>query len=355
MERMDLYRLTGSSDQLFGIRDYSLHGGKAERMRALELYNQSGLSLTVLPDRGMDLAALKYRGTNLSFLSHTGLVSSAYFQEDGSRGFMRSFQVGFLTTCGLSYMGATCQEDDRVLGLHGVISNTPAEEAGYTVDIDDGGALLRIRGKVRESEVFGPHLVLTREITSRDDESSFCITDTIENQGLEPSTFMMLYHLNFGYPMLSPDCELLLPTKHVMPRDQEAQLGVKEYLKIEYPKDGGKEQVFFHEMKADEHGQVEVMLYNPKEQMGVTITYPYEALPYFTQWKCMRSGEYVLGLEPGNCQVNGKVKEQQEGRVRYLGPGEKARHQIHVAVASGDKASASRDRWIQRWQERNNT
>ena len=240
MERMDLYRLTGSSDQLFGVRDYSLHGGKAEQMRALELYNQSGLSLTVLPDRGMDLAALKYKGTNLSFLSHTGLVSPVYFQEDGSRGFMRNFHVGFLTTCGLSYMGASCQEADRVLGLHGVISNTPAEEAGYAVDVDDSGASLKIRGKVRESEVFGPHLILTREISNRDEENSFCITDIVENQGLEPSPIMMLYHMNFGYPMLSPDCELLLPTKKATPRDQEAEKGISEYLKITHPQDVGR-------------------------------------------------------------------------------------------------------------------
>lgn len=341
MEKQKLYRLAGSPEQLFGIRDYRLIGGKADHMRAVELYNLSGLSLTVLPDRGMDIGELRYRGQNLSFLSNTGLTSPVFFQEDGSRGFMRSFGVGFLTTGGLSYMGASCEEAGEVLGLHGVISNTPAQEVSPAVEIRNDGAEISLSGKVKEARVFGPHLLLTRKITCGEEESGFSIHDSIENCGFEPSPLMILYHMNFGYPMLSPGCELLLTSRRAVPRDEAARKGLVRHLVIEAPADGAQEQVFFHTMAADRNGLVHALLINHALELAVMISYPAAQLPCFTQWKCMRSGEYVLGLEPGNCNVNGRAAARADGSLPFLAPGEIKTISIAVEILSGKEAIAA--------------
>ena len=91
MKKNTLLRYVGSAEQLFGMKDYTINGGKASGMRAIELYNANGLSFTVLPDRGMDITGLSFQGINLSFLSKTGLTAPQFFTEDKDKGFFKSF------------------------------------------------------------------------------------------------------------------------------------------------------------------------------------------------------------------------------------------------------------------------
>ena len=41
---------------------------------------------------------------------------------------------------------------------------------------------------------------------------------------------------------------------------------------------------------------------------GVEISFDPESLPCFTEWKMMGKYDYVLGLEPGNCNPNGRKR-----------------------------------------------
>ena len=52
MDRKELYRKTGCPEQLFGVRNFQFTDGKAAGMRGIDLYNATGLRMTVLPDRG---------------------------------------------------------------------------------------------------------------------------------------------------------------------------------------------------------------------------------------------------------------------------------------------------------------
>ncbi len=337
MNKLELYRRVGTTAQVFGIKDYRLIGGKADAMRALELYNAAGVSLIVLPDRGMDIASLSCRGTNISFLSKTGLTNSTYFTEDGAKGFLKSFYAGFLTTGGLTYMGAADRDEGENLGLHGVVSNIPASEVCPYIEWNENkdNASIEVSGRVKQAQVFGEHIIMDRKITLQTDQSVFTIEDKIENLSFERTPFMILYHMNFGYPMLSPECELLLPSMRIIPRDNAAREGLSEYLKITDPVDGYEEQVFFHEMVADKDGQVRYMLINRDLELGVEISYPAEQLTHFTHWKSMRSGEYVLGLEPGNCHVMGRSTARMDGSLKYLEPGESRNIKIEVRIYEG--------------------
>ncbi len=331
MKKDDLYRYTGTPEQLFGHKEYRLQGGKADDLRVIEIYNSKGLSLDVLPDRGMDIANLKFMGMNLSFLSNTGLVSSKYFEEDKNRGFMRNFYAGFLTTCGLSYMGASCEEDGYNLGLHGRISNTPAEEVSAQNVIKDDEGLIFLRGKVKESEVFGSHLVLEREIKLDAFKNVFTIKDTIENLGFESVPLMLLYHMNIGYPFLDEDIEIILDSKEVIARDEVSEKNLDKYLKAEKPEDGRIEEVFFHKINEIENlGRFKIL--NRKLGIVLSVTYPISKLPYFTQWKSMRSGEYVMGFEPGNCNVNGRKNAREENILEFLPARSKKTIEIVVEI-----------------------
>lgn len=317
MKKDNLYRLTGTHEQLFGFKDYKLQGGKATDLRVIEMYNSKGLSLDVIPDRGMDIANLKFMGVNLSFLSNTGLVSSKYFEEDKNRGFMRNFFAGFLTTCGLSYMGASSVDEGESLGLHGRISNTPAQEVSAKTVINEENGFVYVEGKVKESEVFSSHLLLKRKIKLDSYENILTITDTIENQGFEDVPLMLLYHMNIGYPFLDKETEILLKSKNVTPRDEISKSNLKKHLEVERPEDGRLEEVYFHEIENNNNwGKVKVI--NKNLGIELEIEYPIDKLPNFTQWKSMRSGEYVMGFEPGNCNVNGRKRAREEETLKYI-------------------------------------
>jgi hypothetical protein len=335
MQTESLLRYVGDAAQVFGIKDYTRIGSKADGMRVVELYTEKGLNITVLPDRGMDIAALSYKGVNLSFLSNTGLTGSRYFTEDGARGFMRNFHVGFLTTCGLTYMGAACTDGGEELGLHGVISNTPAYEVCPHVDMTGENAKISVQGKVKQARLFGEHLVLDREVSCDALGSDFVIRDSIQNLGFSPTPFMLLYHFNFGYPMLDEGNRLVLPSAGVLPRDEDARRGISEYRRISAPADHYKEQVFFHNLYHDEDGKTTVGLINDRLQLMVTVSYDLSGLPMLTQWKSMGAGEYVLGLEPGNCHVMGRDKAREDGTLPFLQPGESKEYAISVKITEG--------------------
>lgn len=275
----------------------------------------------------MDIVSLKYKGINISYLSKTGIVSPEYFIEDDVKGFFRNFSAGFLTTGGLSYMGAPSYVDGRKLGLHGVISNTPAYNVCYIDDFSKEDSLI-VSGKVKEAEVFGNHLILTREIKYDKKKNTIYINDNIKNLNYEKSSFMILYHINFGYPFLSPDLDINLPSKNTISRDENS---VKEnYSTITEPSPYKKEEVFFHEMISDKNDTVNITLKNTKLKIGVEITYLYKDLPYLTQWKSMRSSEYVLGIEPGNYNVLGKRNAIENRKLTYLNPLEEKNIKLKV-------------------------
>lgn len=325
----DILRRIGQIEQLSGVKDYTFNEGKAKNVRALEMYTSEGLNMTVLPDRGMDIASLKYKGINISYLSKTGIVNPQFFVEDGSKGFFRNFYAGFLTTGGLSYMGASSHFKGRELGLHGMISNVPAYNVSYLNNIFEDISL-EVKGKVKEAEFFGDYLVLTRSIQHNKKENTIYINDNIKNHNFEPSSFMILYHMNYGYPFLSPDLEIDIPTSKVVARDKNSV--IKNHESITEPVDDAIEEVFFHEVIPDEKGIVKIRLNNYKLGIGVEISYSYLELPYLTQWKSMKSGEYVLGIEPGNYNVKGKDHAQKNSALTYLNPLEEKKISLKIKL-----------------------
>lgn len=95
----------GHDTQYYGIEEHRLAGGKGDGMRLLEVSNGKGLELTISLDRAADISRLRYRGINMSYMSPCGYVAPAYYESTGF-GWLRSFTVGFLTTCGLQAVGS---------------------------------------------------------------------------------------------------------------------------------------------------------------------------------------------------------------------------------------------------------
>ena len=195
--KREMLKYVGDFSQLFGIKEYTLSSGKANGVKAFDFRNGSGLEFTVLADRCLDIEALSLKGINFSYISKPGIVAPTYYDQDGLA-FLRNFFGGFLTTCGLRNVGNGCEVDGEVLGAHGRIGNTPAEEVCSKVDWVDGLPVLTLSGKMREARMFGENLTLERKITCRYGENKILIQNTVENNGFRTEPLFLLFHFNMG-------------------------------------------------------------------------------------------------------------------------------------------------------------
>jgi len=166
MSAKDIFKYVGDLAQIAGIQHVEFKSGRAKGVEAFEVRTGGGLTYTVLKDRCLDLAWAQFRDRSFGHISNTGVVAPAFFEPE-EFGYFRSFTVGLLSTCGLTYCGAPCVDQGKALGLHGRIGNTPAEETGYETIREGDEILFRIKGKVKEATFFHEHLVLEREIISK--------------------------------------------------------------------------------------------------------------------------------------------------------------------------------------------
>ena len=141
-----------------GISHFTHADGKAKGVSTLRVRTARGLEFWVVPDRGMDIFEATFQGTSLCWHSPNGMVHPAYYSTRGAE-WLRSFPGGLLATCGLTTAGAASEDNGESLGVHGSISNTPAEAVRWSEHWEGDDCLLTVSGKLREASVHGPNLV----------------------------------------------------------------------------------------------------------------------------------------------------------------------------------------------------
>lgn len=321
--REGLRSLAGDVAQVAGARPSVLADGKADGVKAIEVYTGGGFTFTVLPGRGMDIPFATYRGHSLSFFSGTGITHPGYFEEPGL-GWLRTFYAGLLTTCGIANAGARSTDGGLAFGLHGRYSNAGAEDVCISQGWEGDEYLIRLSGLVREASAMNEHLVLSRAIETRLGARGFRLHDVVENRGFEEQPLMLLYHYNYGFPLLAPGARIVGPIRSSTARDEEARKGrgVEECLRIGEPVPGYQEKVFFHDLAADAQGRTFIALVNPDvgdcRPLAIVERFSVKELPRFTQWKMVRKGFYVLGLEPGNVSPMGRGVLRERGELPML-------------------------------------
>ena len=341
MEKQDLLDRVGRLSQVGGITQFLHAGGKAKGVSTLRVRTAAGLELWVVPDRGMDVFEASFRGQSLCWHSPTGVVHPSYFSGRGLE-WLKTFAGGMLTTCGLSTVGSPSEDGGESLGLHGPIANTPAETVAWSEKWEGDDCLLTVSGRVRETSVHGPNLVLERTISTSLDSAAFCLTDVVENQGSKASPLMLLYHFNFGYPLLTERSKIFATSLERTAATPFAAETAGEWDRFGAPQCGVEERVYFHRMEADTSGWVSVVLVSDVDapDLGVQMRYDASTLPEFVQWKMNGTNHYVLGLEPGNCRSQGRAAERARGTLQTLEPGERREFRVEIAVLDGAKRVA---------------
>ena len=309
----------GNTQQLYGVDELRLMGGKGDGMRLLQVRNGKGLEFTVSVDRCADISRITFKGDNMGYFAPCGYVAPQYYDNKGA-GFLKSFTAGFFTTCGLTAVGSPCTDNGEDLPLHGTISHTPCENIGYWT-ADDG---IHIKAVIRDASMFSHHLILEREYVVSLDKNEIKMTDKIENIGSKETPLEILYHCNMGYPLLDENAVIDIPSTEVIPRNDHAKSDMENCLKVEKPQNGYEEMCFYHALK----GETQVSIYNNKIKKGLAIAYNADELKYFTQWKQMGEYEYVMGLEPGNCTPDGRDVMRENGALEFLKPKESKTHTL---------------------------
>jgi hypothetical protein len=333
----DLARRVGRIDQVAGARPYVFDDGPARGMRGIDVWTGSGLTFTVLPDRCLDIGSARFNGRALAWESSTGPVAPERFDPQGF-GWLKSFHGGLLTTCGLRHFGAPdADENGESWGLHGRASHLSAEEVAVHGAWEKDQYRLRIRGRVVEAQVFKPTILLERTIVTALGSRLIEVIDRLSNIGHEPSTAMLLYHVNLGWPLLSQESRLAVNAKSVKGVTDRANAHLAEHAEMLPPTAGFEEHTYSIEPKAGADGLCRAALVNPDLDGGtaLSVTWPKATMPFMAEWKMMGQGTYVLGIEPCNCPFPPRADLRRRGLMPMLSPGESFEAGLAIRIHRG--------------------
>ena len=334
-KKSELLDRVGDISQVGGARHVRLAGGPHEGVEAVEFRTGSGFYFLAVPGRGLDITIAEHNGRSLAWRSAAGEMSPMFFEEPGL-GWLRNFPGGLVTTCGLTYAGAPCEDNGEKLGLHGRFSNTPASNVWVDGEWEGDDYRMWAVGKIRESRLFGENLVLKRKVSAVLGENKFWIDDVVTNEGPSRTPHMILYHINGGWPAVDAGSLLISPTKTATPRDAAAEVGKSPFYINDPPTPGFEERCYYHDMACDADGMVRAALVNKNMpdggQFGFYVKYNKNELPKFTQWKMNGTREYVVGMEPANCWVEGRNKDRERGTLQFLKIGETREYHLEIGV-----------------------
>jgi Domain of unknown function (DUF4432) len=333
----ELRRLVGGMEQVAGIQLLEIADGKARGMRVANVYTGSGLRFQVLLDRALDIWTADYRGMSLAWV-HPALGTSGQYEPQGY-GWSRTWGGGLITTAGLTFFGHPEEDAGEALGLHGRASHIPATNISVRQEWRGDDYVLEIAGQTRQSMIGGENLVLTRRISTKLGATTFTVDDTVENEGFRETPHMLLYHCNFGFPVVSPQSELIFNDESVRPRDARAEKGLGTLTRFQEPAGAEyDEQVFFHQPRVDQDGYSRAAIVNRDLNFGAYVRWRAAELPRFAHWKMLAAGDYVCALEPATYWETPRYKLREEGRLKLMAPGERIQYHLEFGVLEGDAA-----------------
>ncbi|MCX5515793.1 DUF4432 family protein [Kaistia algarum] len=341
--------------QLGGVRLITSDNGPSRGVRLVEFRTGTGFTFEIGVDRGFDVGRCDYRGASLAWMPPTMLPGPWYFEDQANFGWLRAGLGGFNNTCGLLHIGNP--EDADVshynfparptdhYGVHDRAALIPAELVSLGERWIDGSYVMEAIGRVTQAQAYGENLVLTRTYRAVLGQSAFTMEDVVENRGYTPTSHMLLYHINIGYPFVDYGAEFIAPsigTPKLLfgTADLEDRTSWSRFVA---PQRNWIQQTFEHRMRANESGEVEVAIFNPRLMggIGLSVAYDQKTLPNYIEWRMMGEGQYAVGIEP--CSNGfGRREIEDRGELIVLQPGESRRYTLRVAIIDADRADEMR-------------
>jgi Domain of unknown function (DUF4432) len=321
----------------------TLHGGKQEGVEVIVLDN-GAMVIDVIPTRGMGIYSVRAGDIRLGWDSPIQEIVHPTFinlTSRAGRGWLDGFSE-WLCRCGMESNGAAGtdrildhagQETTIDLTLHGRVANSPAQEVDFTAERDPPFRI-SLRARVDERTFLGPKLELYTELSTEPGSRRFRLRDVVCNRGGTDQEFEMLYHVNFGPPLLEEGSTFLAPLAQVTAANEHAAKDLPKFEQFARPTAGFAEQVYFLRPRSDDAGNVLALIRNKTANRGASVTFSTAELPYLTLWKHTAAVEdgYVVGIEPGTNFPNTRQVERKFGRVPKLAPGAKYAMTLDFAI-----------------------
>ncbi len=274
--------------QIASLRRYQMVGGREKGLEVIDCDNGK-LRFLLNVTKGLDIMQVYHEGQNVSFLSKNAFTAREV-------PFLNRFEGGMLYTCGVDNAG---YREGYI--QHGTYHETNAEIV--TARCDENGIL--VEAEIRMSALFGKNLVMRRKIFSGIGEETLHLEDTLCNEAYTDGEYVLLYHINVGYPMLDEGARVVLDEKSYYAVTPHAEQNKDSRYEMTAAKAGGEESCYYYSLN-----KPEVALINEKVGKKLTVAYSGDTLPVFLQWKSMVSGDYALGLEPCTSRIGGETVMQ---------------------------------------------
>lgn len=328
----------------FSIEQKVLHGGKQEGSKLLVIRSQDGLTITLIPTRGMNLLRVEGFGTRLGWDSPVKEVVNPAFINLESRnglGWLEGFNE-MMVRCGYEWTGHPVNDKGRIYTLHGKAGNTPVSQLEVEV-ADAAPHEIRIRGLIKESTFKKADLQTWTELRYVPGSNQFSLHDVLTNHSDYPHDYEIIYHSNFSTPILEEGARFIAPMSGISPFNDYAKAGLKNWQTYQGPTKDFDEMVFNIKPLSDKDHQTVAAVVNKAGNKGASIQFDTQQLPLLTLWKntdTLKQG-YVTGIEPGTNYAYPVTIEREQKRVKQLAPGASATFDLtYTLLHNSDQVNA---------------
>ena len=282
-------------------------------------------TVDLMPARGMSVWQLSHRGESYNRWSPiSGPVPPWQIPtwEPSGLGWLEGFDE-LLVRCGLQSNGPPIHDPSGRLvhPLHGRIGNLAAHSVRRCFDVDR--QWVEVCALIDEQRFFS-HQWRLQVCVRLHIDGRLQIRDTLTNRSSSEATAMLLYHINFGKPLLSDGSRWIASVHQIAPQNEHAAAGIDRLHEYGPPTAGFAEEVYYAKSRPLSDSTAAAMLINAAGDAAMRIQYTADTLPCFVVWKntAAEADGYVTGLEPSTNFPNPSPFEKENGRgVRLAGGG----------------------------------
>lgn len=324
----------------FSVQNSVLKGGKQEGSEVITI-SSNGMVIKLSPTRGMGILSVEGDGVRMGWDSPVNEVvnpANINLESRGGVGWLEGFNE-MMVRCGFEWTGHPVAADGMMYTLHGNAGNTPVSK--LIVDVADTAPYtITVKGLIKEKTFKKSNLETWATLSYIPGAKSFTVHDIVTNQGDYTRDYQIIYHSNFGTPILEQDAQFIATVKQISPFNDYAKEGLKTWQSYLGPTKGFDEMVFNVYPYGDANDQTKVMVANKAGDKGAGIEFNLKQLPVLSLWKntdTLKQG-YVTGLEPGTSFAYPVTIEREQQRVRQLEPGQSAEFTLTYSLLAGKQA-----------------
>ncbi|MCY9850012.1 aldose 1-epimerase family protein [Pectobacterium jejuense] len=345
-------------NQHFSIEQKVLHGGRQEGSKVITITSQDGLKIALSPTRGMNLLHVTGKNIRLGWDSPVDEVvnpNTINLESRNGLGWLEGFNE-MMVRCGFEWTGHPVVSDGMIYTLHGRAGNTPASKVVVEVS-DTAPHTITVRGLLKENSFKKSNLETWTELRYVPGSESFTVHDVLTNKADYARDYQIIYHSNFGTPILEEGARFIAPVKDISPFNDHAKAGLATWQTYKGPTKDFDEMVFNITPYKDAQGKTLAALVNKAGDKGVSIAFDTHQLPLLTLWKNTDTEKqgYVTGIEPGTNYAYPVTIEREQGRVKKLQPGQSTTFELTYSLLSSADAVQKTEQKVKAIQGDNKT